>query len=291
MKRTYQIKKVLYITLFLNLAVSFGKIIYGYLTDSVAILSDGYHSLFDGMSNVIGIVGISLSSQPADNSHPYGHRKIETLFTIFIGLLMLTACFEIFKNVYEAFYKGHQAKIDNISLIVMLTTLCINIFVYTYEKKMSIKLQSEFLSADSKHTLSDILVTLCVLISIVTYMLGIKLADAIAGMIVGFVVAYTGFVIIKEGAEVLVDKNQCDISLIKDIVCSHKGVIDCHNIRTRGVKNNIFIDLHILFHADLTVREAHNIAHEVEDDLKSKMPDILDVIVHIEPSEKDNFKK
>jgi len=285
LQRIAQIKKVLYITLFLNLSVSFGKIIYGYITDSVGILSDGYHSLFDGISNIIGIVGISLSSQPPDKTHHYGHRKVETLFTIFIGILMFVACYEIFKNVYEAIFKGHRPELNFLSLIIMLLTLCVNIFVVIYEKKMSVRLKSEFLSADSKHTLSDVFVTIGVIIGIVLQMVGFKFADVITGSVVGFIVAYTGFQIIRESADVLVDKSTADVFLIKDIVCQHKGVIECHNIRTRGVKTCFFVDLHILVRAELTVRDAHRIAHEVEDELKTKIPEIVDVVVHIEPKE------
>ncbi len=286
MQRARQIKRVLLITLSLNISVSGAKIFYGYWTDSVAILSDGFHSLFDGVSNVVGIIAITLASHPPDSTHPYGHRKLETLFTIFIGLIMLFACFEIFKNVYEALIKGQGAAIDHKSVFIMLVTLCINIFVVLYEKKMGTKLQSEFLLADSKHTLSDVYVTLGVIVGLIAHILGFHMADSIAGIAIGLVIAYTGITIIKEAAEVLIDKSQTDTIRVKEIVCSHNGVIECHEIRTRGAKGNVFLDLHVLVQPDMRVIDAHRIAHEVEDAIRAELPEVVDVMVHIEPMDK-----
>lgn len=101
-ERKKQIRKVLLITLLLNLSVSSAKIIYGWLTNSVAIYSDGFHSLFDGISNIGGLIALSIASHPPDREHPYGHRKFETVFAIFIGVLMSLTALEIVRNVYES---------------------------------------------------------------------------------------------------------------------------------------------------------------------------------------------
>ncbi len=283
MQRARQIRRVFLITLFLNLIVSGGKIVYGYYIDSVSILSDGFHSLFDCISNVVGLIAITLSIHPPDSSHPYGHRKIETLFTAFIGLMMLLACYEIFKNAYESLIKGQRASIDFTSLIVMSLTLIVNVFVVWYEKRLGSRLNSEFLIADSKHTLSDVLVSLGVILGLLCYLAGFHLADAIAGLAVGLFVLYTGLTIVKEASEVLIDKNQTDTMLIKEIVCCHSGVIECHEIRARGAKGNVFLDLHVLVEPSMAVSDAHRIAHEVEDAIRQRMPEIVDIVVHIEP--------
>lgn len=284
--RTKEIQRVLIVTLLLNITVSTAKIIYGYYANSVAIVSDGYHSMLDGISNIIGLVAITLSGKPADKCHPYGHRKVETLFTIFIGLLMLAVCVEIFYSAYEALVKNKIPNIDTVSLVVMLVTLCVNVFVVAYERRMAKKLHSEFLHADAKHTLTDIYVTIGVLIGLVAYLNGIRQADAIAGIIVGLIVAYTGVKIIKDSADILVDINKLDPEAVKEIACSVKGVIQCHEIRARGAEHNIFIDMHVLVSPEMTVLQAHMIAHEVEKAVKSAMPEVVDVVVHIEPAEK-----
>lgn len=284
MDRTSEIRKVLLITLALNILVSAAKVFYGYITNSVSIFSDGFHSFFDGISNIVGLVGIYISSNPPDEKHPYGHRKYETVFTIFVGLLMLLTCFEVFKKVYESFAGRHETTVTWASFFVMAITMVINIFVSAYEKRMGIKLNSEFLIADSQHTKSDIYVSLGVILSLVFIKLGFPLADPMAGAIVGVFIAKAGIDIIKESTETLVDRTQMDTSIIKEIACNVDGVVECHEIRTRGTKSQIFVDLHMLVNPSLSVEEAHAIAERAERVIKERLPEVADVVVHIEPS-------
>lgn len=284
MERTSDIRKVLIITLLLNILVSGAKIIYGHLTHSVAIFSDGFHSLFDGVSNIFGLIGIYLSAHPPDKEHPYGHRKYETVFTIFIGLLMLLTCFEIFKKVYESFTVKHETIVDIMSFLVMAGTMCVNIFVSVYEKKKGTELDSEFLIADSQHTKSDIYVSLGVIASLVLMKLGVTVADTITGAVVAVFVAKAGIVIIREATETLVDSSKADTQAIQEITRTVKGVVECHDIRARGARSHIFVDLHVLVDPAISVREAHEIADIVEEQIKKRFPEVVDVVVHIEPS-------
>ncbi len=283
MDRTLEIRKVLLITLVLNILVSLAKVIYGSITDSISIFSDGFHSFFDGVSNIVGLVGIYIASKPVDKKHPYGHRKYETVFTIFIGLLMLLTCFEVFKGVYESLIGKRQAIVTTTSFIVMTITMVINFFVYNYERRKGLKLNSEFLIADSKHTMADIYVSAGVIAGLVFIHLGFSLVDPIVGAIIGVFIAKTGLDIIKEATDVLVDKTQIDTAIIEDIALGVKDVIGCHDIRTRGTKGHIFLDLHIIVKPDISVKDAHDIAELVESEIKKKISDVVDVVVHIEP--------
>lgn len=284
MDRTSEIRKVLLITLALNILVSAAKVFYGYITGSISIFSDGFHSLFDGVSNIVGLIGIYIASHPPDEKHPYGHRKYETVFTIFVGLLMLFTCFEVFRKVYESLTDKHETTITTASFFVMVITLIINIFVSVYEKQRGEKLNSEFLIADSKHSKSDIYVSLGVIVSLIFIKSGFPIADSIAGSVVGIFIAKAGIDIIRESTETLVDRTQMDTSIIKEIICTVDGVMECHEIRTRGTKSHVFIDLHILVNPSLSVENAHRIAEAVEKEIKSKISEIVDVVVHIEPS-------
>ncbi|MDX9713863.1 MAG: cation diffusion facilitator family transporter [Dissulfurispiraceae bacterium] len=286
MSRAQQIRKVLLLTLGLNLAVSTAKIIYGYLTSSVAMISDGYHSLFDGVSNIAGLIGVAISSIPPDKSHPYGHRKYETVFTIFIGVLMLITCFEIFKKVYSSFTGVSEPVVTTASFVIMLITISVNLFVSTYERRKGEELESEFLIADSKHTQSDIYISCGVITSFILIKSGVPYADPVIGSLVGLLVAKAGYEIIKESTEVLVDAAGADIQKIREIACNVQGVKDCHAIRARGSKGHVFIDLHILVDPFMTVRESHLITEETEHQIKTQLPDIVDVVIHIEPYEK-----
>ncbi len=285
MDRTSEIRKVLLITLVLNILVSAAKVFYGYITGSISIFSDGFHSLFDGVSNIVGLIGIYIASHPPDEKHPYGHRKYETVFTIFVGLLMLVTCFEVFRNVYESLTGRHVTTVTAVSFWVMVITMLINIFVSIYERRMGIRLNSEFLIADSKHTKSDIFVSIGVIVSLIFIKSGFPIADPITGVIVGTFIAKAGIEIIRESTETLVDRTQMDISIIKEIACTVAGVMECHEIRTRGTKSHIFVDLHVLVDPSLSVENAHRIAETVEKEIKRKISEVVDVVVHIEPSE------
>jgi len=198
--------------------------------------------------------------------------------------LMLLTCFEIFRDVYRSLEGNKTAGIGAASFAVMTGTMAVNIFVAFYERALGRKLDSEFLIADAGHTMSDIYVTVGVIISLVFMKLGFPVADPIAGIVVGLLVARAGIMIIMESTEVLVDRTQTDHSAIREIAAGVSGVMECHEIRTRGQKSSVFIDLHVLVDPSLSVGEAHRIAHEVEGNIKRNVPEIVDVVVHVEPS-------
>ncbi len=283
MNRIAEIKKVLIITMLLNFFVSGAKIFYGYYTNSLAILSDGFHSLFDGVSNIVGLLGVYLSSQPPDEKHPYGHRKYETFFTIFVGLLMFVTCIEIFKKIYDSITGVHTVDITNASFVIMGSTMIINTLVARYEIKKGRELGSEYLLADSAHTRSDIYISAGVIASLVLMKLGFIFADVITGAVVGIFVAKAGIHIIKDAADSLLDRTKIDKAGIKEIVSHVKGVKGCHGVRTRGTINHVYLDLHLVVEPSLTVQDAHEIAHIVEKEIKKRFPEVIDVVVHIEP--------
>ena len=282
-KYTSEVRKVLIITLILNSFVAFAKILYGYITNSIAMTSDGFHSFFDGVSNIIGLIGIWIASHPPDEKHPYGHRKYETLFTIIIAVMLFTTCLQILRKVYQSFYEDHITIVTQTSFAVMLITMGVNVFVMLYEKSKGKKLGSEFLVADAMHTKSDILVSFAVIISLVFTKMGYHYADVIVGIIITFFIARIGYGILKEASDVLVDTVCLDNSAIEFVVNRIDGVKGCHDIRTRGSLNCIYLDLHILVGRNLSTEKAHRIADTIEKELKKEFPSVVDIIVHIEP--------
>ena len=281
--RTTAIRRVLWITLFCNICVSGAKIAYGYVSHSVSITADGFHSMFDGVSNIVGFIGIYFASNPPDEEHPYGHRKIETIFTIFIGVMMSLTCFEIFKQVYESTKSEPKVSVTTESFLIMTLTLGINIFVTRFERKKGRQLNSEFLIADAQHTKSDIYATVGVIAGLILIRLGFTRADTIVGAIVGILVARAGIRILREAADVLADRSQVDAQQIKEIVCGIDNVVDCHRVRTRGTNGHIFIDLHVTVKPDISVSDGHKIAHIAEEKIKRNIKAVVDVVVHIEP--------
>ncbi len=280
---TTEARKVLIYTLILNLIVALSKVLYGYSTNSVAMMSDGFHSGFDGASNVIGLIGIWIASHPPDEKHPYGHRKYETLFTIIIAVMLFTTCLQILRKVYQSFYEDHITIVTQTSFAIMLMTMGVNVFVMLYEKSKGKKLGSEFLVADAMHTKSDILVSFAVIISLVFTKMGYHYADSVVGIIITFFIARIGYQIIKEASYILVDTICIDTSAVELVVNNIEGVKGCHDIRTRGSVNSIYLDLHALVDNDLSIEKAHGIADNIEEEIKKEFPSVVDIIVHIEP--------
>jgi len=286
-RRAAEVRKVLLITLACNIVVSAAKISYGFYSDSVSITADGFHSMFDGVSNIVGFIGIYISSHPPDTEHPYGHRKFETLFTIFIGVMMALTCFEIFKQVYLSLNGEPSVRVTAESFIVMAATLAVNVFVAAYERRMGNELKSEFLIADAQHTRSDIYATAGVIIGLVLSRAGFMRADAVVGAVVGLFVARAGIGILREAADALADRNRLDTDGIIKLACDIDGVIECHRVRTRGTGGHVFVDLHVIVRPDLSVMEGHRIAHIVEERIKNCLDSVVDVVVHIEPKGDD----
>jgi len=280
---TVEVRRVLVFTLVLNSIVALAKILYGYYTNSIAMTSDGFHSFFDGISNVVGLVGIWIASHPPDERHPYGHKKYETLFTVIIGVMIFATCFQILRKVYLSFTVDHKTIVTTTSFIVMFITMGVNIFVMIYESRKGKQLGSSFLVADAMHTKSDIYASVAVIISLFLTRAGYPYADTIVGIIITFFVARIGYKILKEASDVLVDSVCMDTSAIEFVVNSVDGVRGCHEIRTRGPMNAVCLDLHVLVDKNLPIEKAHLIAEIVEKSLKQEFPSIIDIIVHIEP--------
>ena len=279
-----RIRTILLVTLALNWSVALVKIIYGSLTRCASITADGFHSLSDGASNLIGLAGIHFACQPIDQDHPYGHRKYETFFSLGIaGLLFLLAVGLLHEGI-ERLRNPVTPLIDIKSFLIMAGTMIINFLVMRYEEKSGRRLRSDILIADALHTRSDIFISLSVIITLAVIKLGFPMLDPIATIVIAFFIAHSGYEIIKHSSRVLCDTAAIeDLKKIADTVLSVEGVQACHKIRTRGRPDDIHVDLHVQVKPDMRMKEAHNISFAIEDTLKKNIPEITDVVVHMEP--------
>lgn len=286
MSRLNNVRKVLLYTLALNLIVAVAKIIYGYAMDSISMRSDGFHSFFDGTSNVIGLIGIWIASHPPDEGHPYGHRKFETLSTIAIAVMIFTTGTEILREAYLRLSVPYDIKVSLMSFVVMAVTLAVNVGVTIYETRKGRELKSDFLTADAMHTRSDIYISLSVVISLIAAKAGYPAVDIIAAFVITLFIAKMGFSILKSATNVLADAACISPDEIKKVVMDIDGVRDCHGIRTRGNRDFINLDLHVLVDPEEKTQDAHAIAHNVEDALKKGFKSVVDVVIHVEPYKK-----
>ncbi|TAM38286.1 cation transporter [bacterium] len=281
-----KIRKILVVILVLNWAVALAKIIYGLSSRCESMAADGFHSLSDGASNIVGLIGIHFACQPVDKDHPYGHRKYETFFSLGIAALLFILAFNLAKGSIQRFNNPDVARVNIESFIIMLGTMAVNFWVMNYERKKGKLLQSDILTSDAMHTKGDIFTSISVIISLIVIKMGFPVIDHIATIIISLFIAHAGYEIMKQGQAVLCDTAAIlDVKQITDIVLRIKGVKTCHKIRSRGRIDDIYIDLHVQVDPDMHIDNAHRISYRIEEAIKSEIPGIADVVVHMEPKE------
>jgi cation diffusion facilitator family transporter len=283
LQRHRDVSGVLARVLILNLAVAAAKLIWGYATGAVSIVSDGFHSLTDSASNVIGLVGSRAAGKPPDEDHPYGHRKYETLAAGAIFIFLLLVVVEVVRAALERFNSGSPPRVTAASFAVMLITLAINITVVRYESRRGRELSSELLLADAMHTRSDVFSSCAVILSLIGVKLGYPVLDPVGGLLIGVFIAHTGIEIARDTSRILSDRVVMDEEAIRRVVMSVPDVLGSHRIRTRGSRDHTFLDLHVWVDGNTTLHEAHRISHVVKDRLMQHYPQIADAIIHIEP--------
>lgn len=283
-RRTASVRRILWLILGLNLMVAAGKLIYGLMIGSVSMQADGFHSTFDGASNVVGLVGMAFAARPADTDHPYGHGKYETYASAVIGGMLLLAAWEIGSKALDRLISGGApVEVDAGAFGVMGATLGINLFVAWYEGRKGRELMSELLIADASHTASDILVSVGVLLGLGLVTLGWPLADPIIALLVSGAIFYTAWGVFRRANEVLSDTATLAAQRVREVALAVEGVLGCHGVRTRGSASRTLVDLHIQVNPNETVARGHAIAEEVERTICSSIPGVVDVIVHLEP--------
>ena len=285
--RFREIRRILILILVLNWGVAIAKIAYGLITNFYSMTADGFHSLSDGASNIVGLVGITLARRPPDKDHPYGHKKYETLFSLFIAGLLAFVCFNLVTEGMKRLHHPVAPEINIISLAVMVITMLVNIFVMTYEYREGKRLKSDILVSDSLHTKADIFTSCSVIVAMAALKLGYKTVDPIITIIISIFIAYAAFSILRQSSNVLCDTIAImDNKKIECIVLSVKGVKACHKIRTRGREDDIYVDLHVQVNPEMHVNRAHQICYTIENAIKSGIPGVADVVVHVEPKER-----
>jgi len=281
------IRRILILILALNWIVALAKIIYGYFSRCQSMAADGFHSLSDGASNIVGIIGIYFACQPEDRDHPYGHKKYETFFSLGIALLLFLVCAGLIHQSFERLNNPIHPRIDTKGFVIMIVTLALNLWVMRYESKKGRELHSDILISDALHTRADIFTSLSVIIAMVVIRAGYPILDPIATILIALFIAYSAYEIVQEGSGVLCDMAIVDTKRIEDIVLGVEQVKACHKIRTRGRPDDIHVDLHVQVSGAMHLESAHRISYEIEEAIKKGIPGVTDVVVHMEPPEKD----
>jgi len=288
-QRSHGIKRVLWQILVLNLLVSAAKASWGLISGSTAMFADGIHSLTDGSSNIVALIAMAAAGKPLDEGHPYGHQKYESFASAIIGVMLLLAAWRVGSDSIASLVAYSKSgtlpvvEVTSVSFAIMLVTLGINIFVVWYETRRGKELQSDVLQSDAKHTLSDIWVTLGVILSLILVKLGVPIADPIVGLFVALAVVWAAIEVFKGVNTTFSDEARLDPHDVYEKVLTFEGVKGCHNIRTRGTGAVVQMDMSILVDPAISVEAGHAIAQSLEAWLCTQYAGLKDVVVHVEP--------
>jgi cation diffusion facilitator family transporter len=275
------IRRVLIATMVLNFAATGIKLALGLATGALSVVADGLDNLFDGLSNVAGLVGMRVAAMPPDADHPYGHRKFETIAALSIAFLLFLTSWQLLQAAWGRWQSDSRPEINLWTGAAMLAGMLIQAGTSYYELRKGRLLNSEVLVADAMHTRASILVSLSVLGGMGLIALGFPEADPILAAFVAVMIARVGVNILRETLPVLLDQAAFDPGKIAGIVEGVGGVESFHRVRSRGAAGSAAIDLHIRVSADNTVQEADAIADEVRRRLLA-LDGVGDVTVHVE---------
>ncbi|MBO1064265.1 MULTISPECIES: cation diffusion facilitator family transporter [Nostocales] len=278
-----EVRRVLIITLLLNIFVMGLKALVGYWTGSLSLLADALHSVTDSANNVLGLVAIKFSSPLPDREHPYGHNKFEAVGALGIAAFLGIACFEIVQGAVERILKGGEpVRVSPPELWLLLIVLGVNIFVAFYERNVGKRVGSSILIADATHTMSDVWVTISVIGGLIGVWLGYQWLDVLLALPVALLVFWSGWSVLTENLPWLVDQMAIAPETIHAIAVSVPGVLNCHDIASRGViGRQVFIEMHLIVDAP-DVETAHNITEEVEKQLEQRFHPVR-ILIHVEP--------
>ncbi len=286
----HQVRRVLLVTLLLNLVVLVLKAVLGWLTGSLSLQADALHSVTDSANNILGLVANRFSQPEPDRDHPYGHQKFEALGALGIAAFLGIACFEILQTALGRFFgEPSPVVISAVELAFLLVVLAINIFVAFYERRVGQRVQSPILLADARHTLSDVWVTITVLGGLAGIWLSnqvgwqqLQWLDLALALPVAMLVFYSGWEVLNENVPWLVDEVAIAPERIHATVMEVPGAVNCHDIASRGaVGRQVFIEMHLVV-AARDVQSAHDITEAVEQRLEERFGPAR-ISIHVEP--------
>jgi len=276
-----QVRSVLLFTLILNISVAVSKIILGIVTGALSIIADGFHSLTDSVGNIVGLIVNSVASRPADDDHPYGHQRFETLGALFIGGLLMLTAWEMGQGILERLQEPELPDLTPLAFAVMLATLFVNIAVVTYQIRRGRELNSEILLADAKHTQVDVLVTLSVMGSMaIINFTGWAWVDIVAGLIVTGLILKTAWTILQDAGGILVDTAPYKSEQLHAIVADVPSIERIVRVRSRGTQGSAHIDIDVQVAKAMTTAQSNAIRDAIIEKLHNELTGISEVEVH-----------
>ncbi len=277
----------IYLSIAGNTLLALAKGLTGFFGNSYALIADAIESTTDVLASILVLFGLKYATRPADKNHPYGHGRAEPLVTfIVVGFLVISATIIAYKSI-QNIQTPHEVP-EKYTLIVLAVIVVIKELFYRIVSKKSDETKSTSLKADAWHHRSDAITSLMAFIgiSVAIYMgEGYENADDWAALIASGFIVYNAYLIFRPALGEIMDENLHDdlVLKIRTIAKEVDGVIDTEKCYVRKTGITFHVDLHLVVKADITVKEGHKVAHHLKDVLKEKLPEISDVLIHVEP--------
>jgi cation diffusion facilitator family transporter len=282
-KRYRAIRRVLLVVLGVDLLLAASKGFYGHLTESLGMVSDGFHSAVHALGGVIGLIGVKLAARPPDERHPYGYERYEPLAAMGVSALMFIAVWKILGGAWSRIRTPEIPTVTNVSFAIMIGAVILSVGLATWERGQSRRLSSTMLKADAGRVWGDTLVSISVIAGLAAARVGLPWLDTVVSAVVAAFIAWTAWSIIRGASRVLSDAAVADIESIARVVSGVSGVRGCHKVRARGVSGMVRVDLHILVDPKMTVEESHHLVKEVERRIRDRVGGVTEVLVHVGP--------
>ena len=281
-------KKIRSITLWgvlLNVFLMALKLVSGIFIRSSALIADGVHSLSDLATDFVVLIGIRLSSRPADKTHPYGHGKLDTIASILIALVLLVISFGLIWSAGISIYQHKHNYPGYMILVVAFVSVVSKEILFYITRKASRITQSTVLYANAWHHRSDSLSSFAVLIGGVASLLGWGHADKVATIVVGFmIIGVAGKILFDSLIELSEHSADSEsIQKIENVLSKEADISSWHALRTRKLGAELFIDVHLLVDPALSVQKSHDISVKIEGKIKKELSKPSNILVHIEP--------
>jgi len=280
-----QIRNVTNLAIATNISLCAVKVIFGFIGNSMALISDGIHSLSDMTTDLMILIGVRLGSKEPDQKHPYGHGRLETLATGAIAIALLVVGVGTIYYAVVDIAKGHIKKPHLPVLIVAILAIITKESLSRITKKVAIKTHSAALYANAWEQRSDAISSMAVIMGYILMKFGFNYGDQIATVVVGTMITLVGFKVIggciSELTESAVDSKT--IERITSVINTSGQIRAWHKLRTRTVGREVFLDLHILVDPALSIAAAHEISETLEKAMHEQITRPVNITVHIEP--------
>lgn len=287
------IRKVTLVGSVLDLSLAVVKLIVGYLGQSQALIADGIHSLSDLATDAMVIVAAKHGSRDADETHPYGHARIETVATVALGVALIAVAVGIaWDAISRLFHPEALWRPGLMALGVAFVSVISKEWIYHYTMAVARRLRSEMLKANAWHSRSDAISSIVVMVGVGGAMLGLDYLDAVAAVGVALMIAKIGWDLSWANIHELIDAGleEEKVKAIRETIIGVDGVRQLHMLRTRRMGGEALVDVHIQVDPKLSVSEGHFISERVRNEVVQAMDEVQDVLVHIDPEDDETVR-